>query len=180
MRALGDVHEPLGIAIRQRLDERGIDERRRSPRSRPCQSAIMRTAVTVKPDSCEAAAPRIGDPGEVVEEVHARAVAALLLALLDAANCTMRAPAGFVGMHAGMRCRLRSVAPGGSAALRRAPVHLPRVERANEGEGAECSSRRMAGSCYQTVRTMSVIAAASRSHCAASWSSAFRPALVSV
>ena len=32
----------------------------------------------------------------------------------------------------------------------------------------------------QTARTIDEIAVASRSHCAASWSSAFRPALVSV
>lgn len=177
--AFEDAHQPRGILIGERFEQGRIDESENgdagahAQRQHQSSRASEAGSLSQLPDAEAKIVP------QVIEQIPSPHIATLLFPLFQAVNRTQGGAARFLARHAG------------ADVLVDLPVHVIMqflVELLFHGrpryEGTKPNPKNVdpthANALHQAVRTIIDIAAAKRSHWAASWSSALRPALVSV
>ena len=176
---LAEVHEPLAVAIGQRLEQRAAQQREhrgvRADAQR--QREHDRDAEARRAPQAAKREPQVAD--ELLEPARAARVAHLLLSERDVrrARAARRSALRRAACRAG-RSR-RSAARGGTAARRRARARRGLAGRRTKAQ-RNAMRRTVDASCHTSLRrTTAVMAPARRSQLAVSIWSCFRPARVS-
>ena len=173
---LVDRHQPCGVAVGQGLDQRRVHESEDRQAGAHAQSqhedgGAGESGILAATAGGRSRGPSAGCRSGSIPAYRGTPLCVVPGPRSRAARRGARRPGS-----CRRRCTPQSAAPGDIAVPRRVPAPRRRARRANESAGGRYRQRAFTTS----PPTISEMAPDRRSHCAASCSSALRPALVSV